>query len=136
MESIHLAWGKHKNGENFKTNQTREKFGKPKRKLAAYVSDDSMDPFFSFCLERVSSSRTLCWRPIPFLSPCSFHPPCGPVSTKRMNLSSILRCWTDESVGSPCHGFRVGMTYFLLKPLSVSVSREVSSVQMDGWKPC
>jgi len=90
-------------------------------KLAAYVSDDLMGRFFLlFRNERVSSSRTLMlsW-PIPFLSPCSFRPPCwlGSTTDESFFHPPMLEWFT---VGVP---MRVGMDYFVLNvhvPVSVS----------------
>jgi len=76
----HFSFGKTtKTGKrSCKTNQTREKFGKPKAE-ARCVREWRFDGSFFLSLsfsKRVSSSRTLCWRvPFPFLSPVrSIHP--------------------------------------------------------------
>jgi len=88
MQWIEVSLGKkQQKREKFNWKETKhgKNMEKPKHQLAAYVSADSMDPFFSviFCLETelavvgldVSVSYS-------FLSPCSFHPPCGLVPMK------------------------------------------------------
>jgi len=116
MERVDLSLGKtQKREKTTSTKQTREKFGKPQWEARCVRECRFGGSFFRlFRNERVSSSRTLMlsW-PIPFLSPCSFHPPCLTLDPRRMNLSSILRCWSDSQL--VCQ-LRVGMDYFVLNP--------------------
>jgi len=116
MERVDFSLGKTQKREKpTSTKQTREKFGKPQWEARCVRECRFGGSFFRlFRNERVSSSRTLMlsW-PIPFLSPCSFHPPCLTLDPRRMNLSSILRCWSDSQL--VCQ-LRVGMDYFVLNP--------------------
>jgi hypothetical protein len=119
---LNLSLGKtQKREKTTSTKQTRKKFGKPQWEARCVRECRFGGSFFRlFRNERVSSSRTLMlsW-PIPFLSPCSFHPPCLTLDPRRMNLSSILRCWSDSQL--VCQ-LRVGMDYFVLNPVHVPVS--------------